>query len=124
MEDSAILDPGSYVDDEPYGFVAIPPGVQPESIPESQWVMVPERIFHRLFHMGQAYSLHFSQIISPYDYEDFEFNSSQCQSFLEEITFLRSIVTDLALTSFISRLEDVLVKVIRQPELSLLVSAP
>ena len=108
--------------DEPVGIAAVVPTALPGPIESKEWQYIPERLWNRLLCLGQAYELHFAQVIEPVI--DTTLDASQCQSLIEEITFLASVVDDTALRSAIHLILSQAEQVVRGGRGRLVFSSP
>ena len=116
------LDPDSFSNDEVVGVAAVERDVPMQDVPEADWIFVPERLFHRLLSLGEAYSLHFAPLLESQ--ADSELNATQCQGFLDELRFLHQVVADAALSAMLKELLPKVEHVVRHSGLSLRFSPP
>ena len=122
MDFSARLLPETYADDEPVGFAAVEASSLPGPVPDAHWSYVPEPLWQRVLSLGNAYRLHFAQVVEPVI--DTVLDSSQCQSLCIELEFLSGIVTDPAAAGAFAVLLEHAHRVSRQPSLRLIISPP
>lgn len=116
------LEPTTFADDEPVGVVGVPTKDLPGPVAEDQWHYVPEPLWNRLICLGNAYNLHFAQLVEPAI--DTVLNSVQCHSLCEELTFLRDVVADPAAHAAISTVVAQATVVARSSSMSLVISPP
>lgn len=118
----ALLVPETFATDEPVGVVAVPQSALPGPLVESEWQYISERMWQRLLFLGQAYGLHFSKVTEPVI--DSVLLPEQCQSLIEELAFLRSIVSDPALHQALNVIVAKAEAVARSPGYRLVLSPP
>jgi hypothetical protein len=99
------LDPGTYASDEPVGAGT--------SNDYKGWVSIPERLFHRMQHLGRAYELHILPGLDPYDRN--ELDQDRTRSLIDELEFLAQVATDRALLEVIAILRDAALDAARNP---------
>jgi hypothetical protein len=112
---TTLLDPSTYRDEEPFGFGAS--GTDPDT-----WLYVPESLAIRLMHLGLAYQLHHTSQINPAG--ELLLNHTQCESFAEELAFVRDVVDDKSLLDVLMRLMPLVESIARGRNGSLTVAAP
>jgi hypothetical protein len=115
-------DPSTYCDEEGVSIAVVERDIQLEDVPEEAWLLLPESLFVRLLCLGQAYSLHFPFLVkSQYDWL---LNSKQCEGFLEELQFLKQLISDDALLPVLNELVSKVEKVVRSSGMFLRFSPP
>jgi hypothetical protein len=122
MDYSSRLDPNTYIDDEPVGVAAVAADLLPGPLPGDSWSYVPEPLWQRILSLGHAYGLHFAQVTDPV--VDTVLNPKQCQSFVEELVFLKRVIYDPAAEQAMSTIGDLAGKVAAGTSLRLVISPP
>ncbi|WP_162926280.1 hypothetical protein [Teredinibacter purpureus] len=122
MKYENLLSPLEFEDDVTVEVAAISSELLPGPISEDNWVHLSERLWNRVLFLGQAYELHFSQVIEPVI--DTVLGPEQCESLLEELEFLQHVSTDPALDKTITSLANECGKVINRVGMRLVLSPP
>jgi hypothetical protein len=117
-----LVAPSEYKNDEVTSFAAISVNELPGPIEDKYWCYTSERLWSRLLSYGAAYDLHYAQSIEPII--DSVLLPEQCDSFSEELVFILSVTTDVALKEFIQLLLAQLNKVINRANMRLIISPP
>ena len=91
----------TYADDEPVCLT-----LSTSSRSERQTVELPEGLFARAQSIARAYNLHLLPAIEIY--AETSLNKSQCETLLEEIRFIGSVIHDDLLVDHLRRIEQML----------------
>lgn len=104
-----LLQPETYEDEECIHFYQVKSNNTCQSIlilddkfieiPDTEPFLIPESIFSRMVCIGKAYRLHYLSSFSLY--ENYELNSPQIQSMIEELEFILVIVNDSLIHHYI-----------------------
>jgi hypothetical protein len=116
------LELSTFADDESVGIAAVQASELPGPLIDDRWVYIPEPLWRRILSLGHAYNLHFSQFAEPII--DSVFNSAQCDSLCDELSFLHGVIVDGAAHSAIETIVSKAALVVRNPSLRLVVSPP
>ena len=119
---SKLISPLEYLNDEPVGFAAVKVEFLPGPIEEKFWVYISERLWSRLIFIGNAYNLHFPQIVEPVI--DTVLLPEQCDSFDEELAFLLTITNDSAFSEALHTIRAEIGKVINRKSMRFVISPP
>ncbi len=122
MNRADLLRPEFFANDEPVGIAAVPISQMPGPTADCSWVYVSERLWSRLLAVGAGYGLHFSEVIEPVI--DTVLNAQQCESLLEELKFLKSVLADAALGQVMDAISTEASTVVRSQKLCLVLSPP
>lgn len=122
MDYSSRLDPITYVNDESVGVAAVAASQLPGPLPDASWSYIPRPLWHRILSLGHAYGLHFAQVVEPVI--DTVLEPRQCQSFVEELAFLRRVISDPAAEQALSTIGELAGRVASGTSLRLVISPP
>ncbi len=117
-----LVDPQTFDGDEPVGICAVPHAALPGPIEELEWRYVSERLWNRVLKLGEAYELHFAQVVEPVI--DTVLVAEQCESLVQELAFLANMICDPALRHAIGIISAQAQRVTREPEFRLVLSPP
>jgi hypothetical protein len=91
------FDPATYADDEPVCLFLV------EGVGGDTEVWVPERLWHRLQAIASAYHLHLLPVLG-WSRDPRFINAQQCQTLVDELEFVATVVDDALLNALIQEL--------------------
>ena len=108
----------TYSDDEPVCF-----GIKLHG-KDVEWLAdMPERLFNRCQSIAHAYSLHLLPNINYY--QPTRLSKSQCQTLVEELEFIQSVVKDPLLENYLPGLKESVLRCVRVPfEVEAIIEGP
>ncbi|WP_416396469.1 hypothetical protein [Allohahella sp. A8] len=101
-----------------YSVILVPCGSQPGFYPElhADTVYVPERVFWRIFGIGNAYNLQFSYHVSRNRSDRWVCRGDMLPWVIEELSFIHSLVNDDVLKVYVASVIDLLRKAALRPD--------
>lgn len=109
-------------DDEPVGVVVVRQNEFPVVGEDDRWRYIPNAIWRRLIHLGEAYELHFAQICDPVVGATLQ--PPQAASLAVDLALLRSFIQDQALEAAVDVIAGEAEKLRAAADLRLVISPP
>lgn len=81
---------------------------------------IPTGILSRIIHLGHAYSLHLTSMFDVYG--ETSFNKEQCESLLEELSFIERVTNDKLLHKYLRGISKLILNCVGRDNCRLFIS--